>query len=362
MSLWLAQAFLIWSRIVIPNAALAGDPSGTDLLGRALEKTRAQTLDTLNREEGFWHSKIDVGPVYEALTLALGQKIGLLEQNTKDKFIEKILRHQIDGGWPVHPGIRSADHDSTGIVLLSLKKIGIPEDDPRVSRTWASFRAKGGIQTMDLSNRTYLYFLGEDAKFPEHFVGSPSMLRPEAWPSKIFNFNNYSVLRSVLPPLTLIKNFRKLPSTEIDGNVLRLLRTIDESRNKDDGWYMNNMTLMNLSALAEARDAGVPNLDAKIVGAWRSLLKLEARNCDGEPILQPHRSTVWDTASFAMGLMEGNESRDEALIHHSMAWLANQQIRPANGPSDGRRADVEGGWSFDHMDITMPDVDDTGVS
>lgn len=387
-----------------PSSLMASDP-----VYQAFEEN-LKYLQSKQIESRYWSGAYVTDVTQDAFVLSLGSNLGKLSESIKSQILESIFSRMLsDGlGWESYPG-EGYNFNVSGATLLCLKGIGIDEKNGRVSLAWEKFRKLGGEDKLNIYTRLHLASLGliDQSKMPATNIKILGL--PKSLP---MNIEKLGLMKGVsIPYLTWralrdigdgslaqdrkeISDWQKLkieigeykkvsirefgekdpkPKASKDNWIMRTgnkfseifvggsesfwseqgIAWIIQSQNKNAAWYGVSFSLLNLMAINEAQRVGLGDFSQTIDQAWKQILRWRVKSLDGNYIQQPMNSDVWDTAASIIALNYGQMHVEEDLVsQESLAWLI----------AAGRESPEGLAWSFDSLDHSFPDVDDSAAA
>ncbi|MDZ4662859.1 MAG: prenyltransferase/squalene oxidase repeat-containing protein [Pseudomonadota bacterium] len=361
-------------------------------------------LKERQRPEGHWAGAYVCDASFDALALALGKKLGLLNEDLKVE-IYKSITDRIDpskSGWTTYAG-GPIDRDVTGIILLALQSVGYSEADPHLIRAWQWFHSQGGLKILGPIAKAQLIPLGLVSKklvpmvtarilglpklSPVHisklghvkeltipFIGwqilselkdnslSAEFLNLTAWMNEKVSIGTYK-----FPQIDgTSQEFTKDPYVDLANSFINLLvggsdifwakqvvAYALQRRNPSGNWFGVSFTMVNLLMLSEAQRVGLGDFSGLLNQGWQSILRWRALSGEGISVQQVMSSDIWDTSNTLSAFHKLKDTKwyDSQMvqgINLGAKWLNDKFISSA-------------GWSFDSSDRTLPDLDDTGT-
>lgn len=373
-----------------------------------LEKSVSNSIEYLKQKQnsdGSWSGAFVTDASIDALALAIGEKLGLIDEKLKQEIYNSVIQ-RIDAsklGWPAYYG-GPIDRDVTGTILLIFQSVGFSRTDPNLEKSWAWFDAQGRESSLRPLARALLLPLGLVKRNLVPRLTPKILGLPEMAPLQINKIGGF--IKEFVIPFTawqvlsglkegeLAKDFQnldgwmkekvtigsyKIPDNEKTNKKLTGKPHIDltnsfvnamvggsdvywakqglahslQVRNPTGTWYSVGITMINLLALQEAQRVGLGNFTEQLVEGWQGVLKWRSVSKEGISIQQIISSDIWDTslALTALQNLKGTQWYDESLrliSEQGAEWLESKRIPGA-------------GWSFDSTDRTLSDIDDTGT-
>lgn len=189
-------------------------------------------LMTQRKDASYWSGAFTADASSDALTLALGKKIGKLTPELSDSYMQSIQQRMTDSqeGWPAYYS-GPADFNVTSITLLCLRYVGVGEDDPRFQTAWAWFQNHGGEKKLQMYAKLMLAPL--DLVAPDKVPSmSPRTFGMPTWFPMHLNKDGF--LRGLVVPSIGIRYLEGL-----DDNALRA------DQHTVDAWKQINPEIMD---------------------------------------------------------------------------------------------------------------------
>jgi sporulenol synthase len=373
-----------FSKIQPERSVAAIDPSVSPTLSHQLKLT-LEHLKAQQAEDGSWSGTFVSDVTQDAVYLAAGKKLGLLQGDMQDRALKSIFDRMDPSqtGWTAYPH-GPIDPTVTGFTIKVLEYIGIQKSDSRVSKAWEFYLSKGGdkIQNStlrmqlgildlipratamppmphDFLNLSYdvgMKRLGIHGELLYSLIGVIVMEGVEngAWAVHREDANSYVSL-----PLTIGRASQKNPFFKRRTKVELLKQIVAQSlqtRGSDHAWYGTLFTACNLLLLKEAQRVGLGDFNGAIADGWKAMDAWWRKSDEGFWAIQPMRSDNWDTAAVLTTLThvpaDFKQDVDGFDQDKGLDFLIKNRVDV--GPDSYA-------WSFDSRDRMLPDLDDTAA-
>jgi squalene-hopene/tetraprenyl-beta-curcumene cyclase len=386
----------IWKKMV-------GDAK--EPLDKAIERTRDFFFGE-QLPDGYWWAELESNVTITSEYIMLFHFLGMVDKLRERKMAHYILSKQTqEGAWSIWFG-GPGDLSTTVEAYFALKLAGYTADDPAMSRARKFILAKGGILNTRVFTKVFLALFGEFS-----WLGVPSMpielmMLPDWAYFNMYEFSSWS--RATIIPLSIVMSenpVRKLPPrARVQELYVRQPRPSDYSFSRHDGilsWKNffigvdHLLKVYELSPIRPFKKKSVALAEQWILdhqepsGDWggiqpamlNSILALHclgyandhpavanglealAHFCiedDESLVLQSCVSPVWDTALVLVAMQEAGVPTDHPALVKSAQWLLDREVR-CSGDWRVKSPDLApGGWAFEFLNDSYPDVDDSG--
>jgi squalene cyclase len=319
----------------------------------------AEQLVKKQEQDGRFEAPFEADPGFELLSLVLINRHEKRDREMEKKFIAKALKWRSTSGFGSYPK-GPYNHDVTGLVLLSLEKLGYKLENYKLQDLKAHFEHMGGIKNLNLGTKMLLAPLGmSDAGSLEKIL-KPALLKlPSIFP---ISNKEIGIFRSLLIPLVSWNYFRKLNhvSEARSQTAKDSIQWILDHQMPNGTWYTLFHAIVNLSALTEAQRIGYGSYNSEIKKAIKAIKSWRTLNYEGDITQQLTLTTGWDTPQSLIALSElpaeiQNKHRD--AINNAIAFLDHNQINVPGDWSINSPNLTPGGWSFIVENTDYPDTD-----
>ncbi len=379
----------------------------------AIVRSRDFLLSQQN-PEGYWCGELEADAMLEADYIFLHTLLESGDPARLQRALAEILRYQNeDGSWSIYPG--GPGNISLSVKCYSSAKLmGIPADDPRLTKCREWILGHGGVVECNTFTKMYLCTLGEYDYDAVPAIPPEIVLFPNWFYFNIYEISSWS--RSILVPLAIIyarKPFKRIPAEQgidelfVGGRANSTLRLrLDRKsflswRNffiildrimhtaeavhirplrklalkKAEKWMLERLEMTDglgaiypamLNAIialrcmgySEGRSAGDPPR-ATNLRSW-ALRKRPTRQCRSQPFAcSLPFPPVWDTAQAVYALGEAGVSRNDPRMVKAADWLLSKEVRNKGDWSVKVPKTEPGGWYFEFNNEFYPDTDDT---
>ena len=369
-------------------------------------------LETHQTPEGFWVGMLESNCCMEAEWLLAMHFLGVREHPKRHGIIHSILnRQRADGAWETYYDAPKGDINATVECYAALRAVGMPPDDPRLSRARHWILEHGGLTKVRVFTRYWLALIGEWPWEKTPNIPPEIVFFPTWFPFNIYNFSSWA--RATIVPISILsarRPVRPLPE------ACRLHELFPEGRERMDhslprkiegglswkkffvamdkvlhGYQKLGLTPARQSAVRHGLEWIVRHQDAD--GAWGGIqppwiYSLMALNAEGYPLTHPvlsrglsaldehwsyekdggtriqaSESPVWDTLLSLLAMQDCDENYARSpSMSRALTWVLGKQIR-AVGDWQVKVKGVEGGaWAFERANNFYPDLDDTAVA
>ncbi len=388
------------------TAPRIGVAEAPDLLSRTIARG-VSWLVCAQDSAGHWVAPLEADATIPSEYIFLHEILGRpLDPDRRKKIVRSILAVRgKEGAWPL---FRDGDPDISATVKAyqALKLCGFEASDPVLVRAREWVLSQGGAGKVNVFTRIALAVFGQYdwAKIPA--LPAEMVLLPSWFPFSIYSVSYWS--RTVIVPLLFIYHHkprvRLSPERGIselfhpdrpDGEFFSPSSQTFSLRNLflllDRGlhlWNNHPPGFLRKRALSCAMEWMVPRLKGE--GGLGAIYPAMANSAvalslqgysldhplmqrvlssiddllierDGEILVQPCVSPVWDTALALGALIEAGLSPDSPTIDRAMDWFRAREVK-TRGDWALRAPECEpGGWAFQFENDYYPDVDDTAM-
>ena len=388
------------------TAPKIGVAEAPDLLSRTIARG-VSWLVSAQDSAGHWVAPLEADATIPSEYIFLHEILGRpLDPDRRKKIVRSILAVRgKEGAWPL---FRDGDPDISATVKAyqALKLCGFEASDPVLVRAREWVLSQGGAGKVNVFTRIALAVFGQYdwAKIPA--LPAEMVLLPSWFPFSIYSVSYWS--RTVIVPLLFIYHHkprvRLSPERGIselfhpdrpDGEFFSPSSQTFSLRNLflllDRGlhlWNNHPPGFLRKRALSCAMEWMVPRLKGE--GGLGAIYPAMANSAvalslqgysldhplmqrvlssiddllierDGEILVQPCVSPVWDTALALGALIEAGLSPDSPTIDRAMDWFRAREVK-TRGDWALRAPECEpGGWAFQFENDYYPDVDDTAM-
>jgi squalene-hopene/tetraprenyl-beta-curcumene cyclase len=401
------------SPLLDPALSDAGIP--LPALDAAIEQA-TEALIQRQQPDGHWVFALEADATIGAEYILLMHWLDEIDE-TLQAGIAKYLRkiQGAHGGWPLFHG-GALDVSATVKAYYALKLAGDDVDAPHMARARAGVLAAGGAARANVFTRIQLALFAQVPWRAIPVMPTEIMLLPRWFPFHMSKVSYWS--RTVIAPLLVLmaekpvaknplglgvpelfvtppfeeRHYMRAAKPNFWATVFRwvdnglrvaepffpksvrkraidaAMRFIEERLNGLDGLgaiypAMAN-SVMAMECLGYVKD------DPRLVTAKDSLRKLIIRDEDGDVLVQPCVSPIWDTSLASHAMAEVAHTRTGSPVTEKARkaaaaandWLVSKQELDVVGDWADRRPGVRpGGWAFQYANAHYPDVDDTAV-
>ncbi|MGD0232307.1 MAG: squalene--hopene cyclase [Syntrophorhabdales bacterium] len=355
--------------------------------------------------EGYWWFELESNVTITSEYLMLLHFAGIMDKERDAKIANHILKHQRpDGTWAIYKGGRG-DVSTTVEAYFALKLAGHSAQDPRLIRAREFIIASGGVEKARFFTKIFLALFNQYDWKAIPSVPVEIVLLPPWFPLNIYNFSSWA--RATFVPLSVVLDIKPVKAIP-EGHGVRELSIQDDAagfRKLDEPIFSWKRFFAQLDRLIKAtEESRVRSLREKGLekalrwvrdhqeetGDWggiqpamvNSLLALLVRGHDlsyepvrrgfealerftvereDEMLLQSCISPVWDTALTALALSCAGLNENHPAMVSACRWLADKQIFKKGDWSVKRPHLEPGGWAFEFVNNSFPDIDDTAV-
>lgn len=386
----------IWKKMV-------GDAQNP--LDKAIERTR-DFFFSEQLPDGYWWAELESNVTITAEYIMLFHFLGMVDKPRERKMAHYILSKQTnEGAWSLWFG-GPGDLSTTVEAYFALKLSGYAAGDPAMCKARDFILSKGGILKTRVFTKVFLALFGEFS-----WLGVPSMpielmMLPEWAYFNIYEFSSWS--RATIIPLSIVMSenpVRKLPpSARVQELFVRPPRPTDYTFSLQDGivswknffigvdhllkiyesspirplkkrsvaiaeqWILDHQEPSGdwggiqpamLNSILALHCLGYANDHPAVVSGLEALANFCIKDQDGL-VLQSCVSPVWDTALVLVAMQEAGVPVDHPALAKSAQWLLDREVR-LKGDWQVKSPDLEpGGWAFEFLNDSYPDVDDSG--
>jgi len=390
----------LFARLAHPARGLLA----ADGLGRAQGSAQRWLLDE-QHADGYWVGELEGDTILESEYLLMMAFLGREREAVCSKLARYVYEQECPGGgWSNYPGGPAAVSASVE-AYCALKIIGVPADDPVMTRARRVILAGGGVRACNSFTRFNLALLGQ-VPYEECPEIPPELVRLPGWASFLNNVSSWT--RTIVVPLSIISALKPVRELPPDRGIAELYR--DDlprpSRRTAKAWTWTNVflavdrglkwagkvvpkswrrpgvraahrwilehledsdglgaifppmiyTVMAMHALGYEK--GSPQVGWAMGQLEDLLIEDEAA---GTVRVQPCTSPIWDTAISMIALADAKLPDFHPALLRAVRWLLEKEVR-VGGDWQARRPGVEpGGWHFQFRNAFYPDVDDTAM-
>ncbi len=377
-----------------------------DLLSRTIARS-VSWLVAAQDSAGHWVAPLEADATIPSEYIFLHEILGRpLDPVRRDKIVRSIISLQgKQGGWPL---FRDGDPDISATVKAyqALKLCGFSASHPVLVRAREWVMAQGGAGKVNVFTRIALALFGQYdwEKIPA--LPAEMVLFPSWFLFSIYSVSYWS--RTVIIPLLFIYHYKPLVRLSPDRGISELFnpsRPDGEPFSPTPGifslrnlfllldkalhfWNRHPPAFLRKRALSFAKEWMVPRLKGEgglgaIYPAMANsavALSLEGYSLDhplmqrvlssiddllidreGDVLVQPCVSPVWDTALALGALIEAGLAPDSPTVDRAMDWFRAREVRTLGDWAVRAPGCEPGGWAFQFENDYYPDVDDTAM-
>ncbi|KAH8896965.1 putative squalene-hopene-cyclase [Thozetella sp. PMI_491] len=380
-----------------------------------------QHARNLVKSDGHWLGPMSSDVTITAEWIFLIQSLNLpVSVTDRQAYRHHFLSsQQPDGSWAIAPRYPHGGNLSATIeAYLALKILGLPIQDPAMTKARAYVLAQGGVEKMRIFTRFHLAMFGllPWAAVPQ--MPPELILLPSWFPINMFRFSSWARI-TIVPflvirtrePIYALPNGRHVQNDFLDelwcnserklvpytesflklatNNPVALLfqiadfliwllclvqfvplrawalrRCVDwlKTRQEDSGDWAGIFPPMHLSIYALLLEGHTLEDDAVRRGLG-ALNRFCYQTEEQGRWMQPCVSPVWDTFLMVRGLLDARTvETDDELLTRGLEWTVARQITTRVGDWHVRcPTGIPGGFSFEYSNTWYPDVDDTAA-
>lgn len=341
---------------------------GRAQLDQAIERA-TEALFLLQRADGSWDARSDVGPASTANVLVALAYVGVLtEEERRDGTRWLRSQQRADGSFLPYPYATEGDLSVTAQCWAALSLADDDAGRDAAQRAKDFVMARGGataVVGLMSSGDVGAIFLGLAGLLPASELPSAPLL----WSlcDEIVEFLATKVhFGIVMGSLELgliqgaLANGRSNPGWVGEKERQHALALLGLFQNPDGSW--NGNTVQTSTALAALYAAGLEPSDERVMRTVAWMRTRVVRDASGL-WFDVFASDVWTTAFQLRALLASGVSRADPRIVRALEWLLSRQLDvPQPWPDQRRpREPKTGGFPFQTGNVTMADTDDTGV-
>ncbi|OGO31692.1 MAG: squalene--hopene cyclase [Chloroflexi bacterium RBG_16_54_18] len=378
-----------------------------DILEQAIYKAQKHLLE-LQHPNGYWVGDLEADASVTAGYIPLMYFMGVkVDEGRVRKIIHYVKGKQNqNGSWSSY---QSGDGDlNVSIqVYFCLKLAGVLLTEPFMQQAAGFIRSKGGVSKASVFTKIWLALFGQ-----YQWSGTPSVppeviLLPNWFYFNIYEFASWS--RETIMALAVVTTTRPVCEVPPTAGIEELYLEPEGEREYRVGkasrlfsWQSffllvdRFFKIYERSPLKPGRQLAMRKAEQWIVshqepdGSWGgimlpwiySLFALKSLGYtlehptiqlgtaglegfilenEGDFILQPAVSPVWDTAWAALALCESGLPADQPALQKAAVWMLDQEIR-VDGDWKIKNPDtMPGGWAFEFENDLYPDLDDSAL-
>jgi squalene cyclase len=331
-----------------------------------IERATAHLL-ARQRQDGSWDEPCDGGPASTANAMVALAKVSALDEDTRRRCIETLLRAQrSDGGFESYPGEGASELGASASALAAFAMCH--QDDPRARR--AEQRARGFIETrggldavvrrLGAGDMAALFLVAAGVldgvklpRIPSRWIGSR---RARAWVERYVHGGAALVTGSIAA-------IRARSVATVPASLARAVIDVhDEYQNPAGGFV--NIVPHSAVALLTLDAVGLPRDEDRVARAAQFLLGEFEREGDERGWFPVFHSSVWTSALVLRALERSASQSARPALVAGASWLVRAQSRSPQARANQRtpRAVREGGYGFQIHNERMTDSDDTAVA
>jgi len=374
---------------------------------------RAQDfLFSRQHADGYWSGELEADSMLESDYIFLHVLYGTGEPGRMRRALAEVLRCQKDdGSWSLYSG--GPGNVSLAVkCYLACKLMGMPADEPRLTRCRDWILANGGVVECNTFTKIYLCTLGQYDWDAVPAIPPELVLFPNWFYFNIYEISSWS--RGILVPLSLIhanKPFRAIPPEHGIGELfvggrekshlhlrwdrrplswrnfflvvdralhwaealrLRPFRRVAVRRAAQ--WTLDRLEKSEglgaiypamLNSIIALRCLGYGEDHPQVI---RARHEFEHLGIEGPPTadyphatfrMQPCKSPVWDTAQAVYALGESGIPRTDPRLVRAADWLLSKEVRTIGDWAVKVPHTEPSGWYFEFANEFYPDTDDT---
>jgi squalene-hopene/tetraprenyl-beta-curcumene cyclase len=373
----------------------------------AIERAQAHILER-QQSEGYWQAPLEANATMDAQYVFFNRFMGRERPDIERRLAERLLGLQLaTGGWPLFHG--GPPHLGVSVeALAALRMLDVDRDQPALRRAREFILDAGGLERAGAFTKIFLAYFGQIPWSAVPTLPAELMLVPAWTGASIYEMSSWA-RATVVPLLVLLaqrpriepprgfttqdlyrdvsaagrmhffKPYRK-GSLEhlfvaLDGafklwqharhNPLRArairaaCEWIIEHQERDGGWGGIQPPMVNSPMALKA--AGYPDDHPGIAHGIQAVDNFVTELPDGQLLMQPCISPLWDTALSAKALLDSGLAPNHPALVRAAGWLMNRQIC-RKGDWSVKNPDLRpGGWAFEFENDWYPDVDDSAV-
>lgn len=326
---------------------------------RLTMKKMAQALVKTQGQDGRFEGTFEADPGFELLSLVLMKKYGHGDPAIEKAFIKKALNWKTADGFGYYPK-GPYSHDTTGLVLVSLRALGYDFKSLGLSEIHQKFINRGGEKKLNLGTKILLAPLGlASSAVIDNFLSVYLMSIPDALP---LSQKGLGIFRSLIIPITTWNYYQnqKPWDFENDRRAREGLEWILHHQMPNGTWYTLFHAIVNIAALEAAQKAGVGNYTTQINKALLAIKNWRTKNSRGEITQQLTLTTGWDTPQTLIALSElpaNIKSKYADETKKAVQFLDRNQITEPGDWIVNSPHVTPGGWSFIVENGDYPDTD-----
>jgi squalene-hopene/tetraprenyl-beta-curcumene cyclase len=359
----------------------------------------------IQHQDGYWWGKLESNPTMEAEYLLLTHFLGVAVKARWQKITHYLLREQHDdGSWGQYYG-GPGDLSTSVECYFALKLAGVPACEPAMVKARQFVLSKGGVPRARTFTKIWLSLFGQWEWKNLPMMPPELMLLPTWAPVNIYDFASWS--RATIVPLLIVMNKKVVCPIPIYASIDELFpepynrsHLPPKPRRLVTGWRGFFLTADRLLRIYEhvpwkpLRTHAFRKAEKWILehqeadGSWAgiqppwaySLIALKmlgysadhpafrkgvegfegfAVEEDGTWQVQACLSPVWDTCLTLLALQDSGLPTAHAAAQKAARWLADKQIRVGGDWQVKVRNARPGGWAFEFINDTYPDIDDS---
>ena len=384
-------------------------------LDSAIESA-TEALVSRQNGDGHWVFALEADVTIPAEYILLMHYLDEIDRDLQESIARYIRKTQgADGGWPLfHAG--PFDISATVKAYYALKLAGDDVDAPHMVRARQTVLGAGGAARCNVFTRIALALFAQVPWRAVPVMPVEIMSLPKWFPFHLNKVSYWS--RTVIAPLLVLmtlkpqaKNPLRIDVSELfvtppfeekrylhsptrnfwatafrwvdhvvrfaepsfpkkgrQKAIERAMAFTEERLNGEDGLGAIFPAMANAVMAMELM--GFAKDDPRLVTAKHALKKLIILDADGDSMVQPCVSPVWDTGLAGHAMLEvgdvRNDGKASAAGKRAAAaasdWLASKQILDVVGDYNESAPGVRpGGWAFQYANAHYPDVDDTAA-